>query len=99
MALATPYWLEISLANFRNNIAQARSQLAGNSRLMVAVKSEAYGHGGAVIAEAAVASGADALAVLDIPTGIALRSTLPDTPMLAWLLSPHDDFRAASQRA
>lgn len=97
MALESPYWLEISIGNFRRNVAQARSQLAGSSRLMVAVKSEAYGHGGAAIAEAAIASGADALAVLDIPTGIALRQTLPDIPMLAWLLSPHDDFRAASE--
>ena len=97
MALDATFWLDISLANFRANVAQARSQLAGDARLMIAVKSEAYGHGGVAIAEAAVAAGADALAVLDIPTGIALRGTLPKTPMLAWLISPHDDFAAASR--
>lgn len=96
MALEDSFWLDISLGNFRANVAQARSQLAGSARLMVAVKSDAYGHGGAAIAEAAVSAGADALAVLDIPTGLALRETLPDTPMLAWLISPHDDFLAAS---
>jgi len=97
MALETPFWLDLSLANFRANVAQARSQLAGDARLMIAVKSEAYGHGGVAIAEAAIAAGADALAVLDIPTGIALREKLPTTPMLAWLISPHDDFLAASR--
>jgi alanine racemase len=96
VALEDSFWLDISLGNFRANVAQARSQLAGSARLMVAVKSDAYGHGGAAIAEAAVAAGADALAVLDIPTGLALRETLPETPMLAWLISPHDDFLAAS---
>ncbi len=96
MALEAPFWLDISLTNFRANVAKAKSDLAGNSRLMIAVKSEAYGHGGLALAEAAVSAGADALAVLDIPTGIALRAKLPETPMLAWLISPHDDFLAAS---
>lgn len=97
MDVVEPYWLDISLVNFQANVSQARSQLAGDSRLMIAVKSDAYGHGGAAIAEAAVAAGADALAVLDIPTGIALRERIPTTPMLAWLISPHDDFLAASR--
>jgi alanine racemase len=97
MALETPFWLDISLANFRANIAQARLQLAGDAKLMIAVKSEAYGHGGAALAAEAVAAGADALAVLDIPTGLALRAKLPTTPMLAWLISPHDDFLGASR--
>lgn len=97
MALEAPFWLDISMVNFRANVAQARSQLAGNAKLMVAVKSEAYGHGGAALAEAAVSAGADALAVLDIPTGLALRENLPNTPMLAWLISPHDDFLRASR--
>ncbi len=96
MAVEAPFWLDISLTNFRANVAKARSNLAGNSRLMIAVKSEAYGHGGVAVAEAAVAAGAHALAVLDIPTGITLREKLPETPMLAWLISPHDDFLAAS---
>jgi alanine racemase len=96
VALEDPFWLDISLGNFRANVAQARSQLAGDAKLMVAVKSEAYGHGGAAIAKAAVAAGADALAVLDIPTGLGLRESLPDAPMLAWLISPDDNFLAAS---
>lgn len=96
MELEAPFWLDISLTNFRANVAKAKSDLAGDSRLMIAVKSEAYGHGGLALAEAAVSAGADALAVLDIPTGIALRQKLPETPMLAWLISPHDDFLAAS---
>lgn len=96
MALEAPFWIDISLANFRANVAKAKSNLAGSSQLMIAVKSEAYGHGGLALAEAAVDAGADALAVLDIPTGISLKEKLPETPMLAWLISPHDDFLAAS---
>ena len=56
----------ISLSAFRANIDQARKSLAGDAKLMVAIKSEAYGHGGVELARAAVEAGADALAVLDI---------------------------------
>jgi alanine racemase len=96
MAVAPDCWLDISVSNFTGNVALAKAQLAGSARLMIAVKSDAYGHGGTPLALAAVEAGADALAVLDITTGISLREALPEIPMLAWLLSPHDDFRAAS---
>lgn len=98
MGLEAPScWLEVSLDAFASNVIHAKRTLAHEALLMVAVKSDAYGHGGAQLAKHAVASGADALAVLDIDTGIHLRDALPDTPMLAWLLSPTCDFLAASK--
>jgi alanine racemase len=72
----------------------AQQELAGQAQLMVAVKSNAYGHGADALARVAMESGADALAVLDITTGVALRKTQPDATMLAWLLSPGNDFQA-----
>jgi alanine racemase len=62
---------------------------------MVAVKSNAYGHGGAELAAIAMDSGADALAVLDVETGVSIRQVAPDAWLLCWLLSPHSDFQAA----
>lgn len=96
MALEQRCWLDISLGAFARNVRHARDTLACDSTLMVAVKSNAYGHGGRELAKVAVASGADALAVLDIQTGVHLRGAIPDVPMLAWLLSPGCDFAAAS---
>ena len=96
MAVEQRYWLDISLSAFAHNVAHARKTLAVDSTLMVAVKSDAYGHGGRELAQVALASGAGALAVLDIDTGLHLRETIPEAPMLAWLLSPECDFAAAS---
>lgn len=95
MDIAHRCWLDISLPAFAANVKLAKQELAGHAQLMVAVKSDAYGHGGDVLAQVALESGADALAVLDITTGIALRKTQPEAIMLAWLLSPGNDFQAA----
>jgi alanine racemase len=97
MELADSCWVDISLSAFSENVRHAEETLAQNAKLMVAVKSDAYGHGGIEIATAAVAAGADSLAVLDIATGAQLRESLPNTPMLAWLLAPGNDFRRASE--
>jgi alanine racemase len=85
-------WVEISLDALRHNVSVAKTTLAVRSQLMVAVKSDAYGHGGARVAKEVIEAEADALAVLDIPTGVAIRQVLADTPLLCWLLSPSDDF-------
>lgn len=88
-------WLEISRQAFSANVARAKKDLAGSSMLMVAVKSNAYGHGGHELAPLALRSGADALAVLDIETGVAIRQVAPDAPLLCWLISPDSNYQAA----
>ena len=88
---------KISLSRFKSNVIRAKTDLAGAARLMVAVKSNAYGHGGVQLARAAVEAGADGLAVLDIPTGLKLRSVGETTPLLCWLHSPRSDFGEAAR--
>ena len=88
-------WLEISRSAFAANVARAKTDLAGLATLMVAVKSNAYGHGGSELAPIALESGADALAVLDVETGVAIRKVAPQAPLLCWLLSPHSNYQAA----
>ena len=88
-------WLEINTRAFAKNVSRASADLAGSAKLMIAVKSNAYGHGGAQLAEIAVNSGADALAVLDVETGVGMRKVVPDAPLLCWLLSPESDYQAA----
>lgn len=90
-----PRYAEISLGAFRSNIRHLKAQHAAPAKLMVAVKSNAYGHGHDVLAPIALAEGADELAVLDIPTGLRLRKVVPDGTMLCWLIAPSSDLAAA----
>lgn len=96
MGITPTCWVSVSLPAFAENIAHATSTLAGDARLMVAVKSDAYGHGEKEIAETALRAGADSLAVLDIDSGARLRPHAGDAMLLAWLLSPADDFSVAA---
>lgn len=93
--MSRSHWAEVSLTAFASNVATAKRDFAGSAKLMLAVKSNAYGHGQDVLAPLALSSGAEELAVLDIPTGLQLRSVLPDTPMLCWLLASSSDYRSA----
>ena len=97
MELEPTCYAAISLPAFRANVSRAKDTLAGAAQLMIAVKSEAYGHGGETLAQAARQAGAEALAVLDIPQGIALREVEPSIPLLCWLHSPTSDFGAAAR--
>ncbi|MCF8548428.1 MAG: alanine racemase [Pontimonas sp.] len=97
MELTQHCYAEISLPAFRANVRHAKKTLAGKAKLMIAVKSEAYGHGGLTLAHAAREAGADALAVLDIAQGIQIRAAEPDIPLLCWLHSPTSDFGGAAR--
>ncbi len=72
--------LEIDLAALAHNIAAFRERLAGRTKICVMVKAQAYGSGGAEIAQFFEQRGVDYLAVAYIDEGIELRkagSTLP----------------------
>jgi alanine racemase len=88
-------WLEVSRSAFAANVALAKTDLAGSAKLMIAVKSNAYGHGASELAPIALESGADALAVLDVDTGVTMRKVAPDALLLCWLLSPRSNYQAA----
>lgn len=90
-------FVSVSLARFKENVSRAKMNLAGTARLMIAVKSNAYGHGGIELGAAAVQAGAEGLAVLDIPTGLELRSVTENALLLCWLHSPSSNFGRAVQ--
>ena len=60
------------------------------------VKADAYGHGAAVSAVAALAGGATRLGVADIGEALALRRAGITAPLMAWLHAPGETFRAAA---
>lgn len=94
--MSTSPHITINRAALSANLRHAKNSFAADGSLMMAVKSNAYGHGDELVVAIALASGADELAVLDIPTALRIRPLAPHTPLFAWLLSPTDDFAAAA---
>jgi alanine racemase len=86
--------IEIDLDAFRHNV-RTLAAMAAPARTMLAVKADGYGHGMVPIARAALESGADSLAVLDVTAALALREAGIDAQLFAWLHGADTDFRAA----
>ncbi|HZP27302.1 MAG TPA: alanine racemase [Dehalococcoidia bacterium] len=93
-----PLWAEIDLAALAHNV-RALKALAGSARLAAVVKANAYGHGAVPIARAAVAAGADLLAVICVEEGEQLRQGGIAVPVLVLGHSyPGDAERIVGQR-
>lgn len=67
----------------------------GAARLMAVVKADGYNHGAVDAAHTMLANGADALGVATLAEAHALREAGITAPLLAWIWSPSQDFRAA----
>ncbi len=63
----------IDLAAIRHNVAHLLAMLSPGSRLLVAVKADAYGHGTLPVARATVAAGAHGVAVATAEEAVILR--------------------------
>ncbi len=66
------------------NIRALRGLIGPQTRLMAVVKANAYGHGAVPIARAAIASGADELAVATVDEAAQLREAGISTPVLVF---------------
>jgi len=86
--------IEIDLDAFRHNVRHLSSIIAP-SRTMLAVKANAYGHGLVPLAHAALESGADSLAVLEIPAALALRRAGITAQLFTWLFGRDADYEGA----
>lgn len=72
----------IDLDAYAQNLAEIRSRLHADCRLMAVVKADAYGHGAAPVAARAVEAGADMLGVATVEEGVQLRDAGIDAPIL-----------------
>ncbi|MGQ0849257.1 MAG: alanine racemase [Actinomycetota bacterium] len=88
-----PSWVEIDLEAIRHNVATL-AELVDPAGVCAVVKADAYGHGDAPVAEAALNAGAKSLAVALLEEGIRLREAGVVAPVL--LLS-EPDRRDASE--
>lgn len=84
----------IDLSAVRANVSRL-CEAAGSAEVMAVVKADGYGHGMAAVARAALAGGATWLGVAGMREALALRAAGVPGRLLAWLLTPGDDWNAA----
>jgi alanine racemase len=89
-----PAWAEISASAIGHNV-RAIKHVVGGIALCGVVKANAYGHGAPLVATAAVAAGADYLAVAIVDEGIELRGHGVTVPILVLAEIPADTIRDA----
>ena len=83
----------IDLDHITENVKHLKA-LAGVD-LMAVVKADAYGHGLIPVARAALAGGATSLGVALLEEALTLRDAGTTAPILAWLVPPGSDYKAA----
>lgn len=86
--------LTIDLGALRRNVRTLLRALDG-AALWAVVKADAYGHGAADVAGAALGAGASGLCVATVPEALALRRDYPDTRIL--VLGPAGGSREVAQ--
>ncbi|MBQ9690841.1 MAG: alanine racemase [Eggerthellaceae bacterium] len=75
-------WIEIDLLALMHNVRTIKAMLSPQVRFMAVVKADAYGHGAAQIARAALFAGASDLGVATVDEGISLRMAEIAAPIL-----------------
>jgi alanine racemase len=88
---------EIDLDAVAHNVRYFRRRGGGRAAVMAVVKANAYGHGAAMVARAAVAAGARWLAVATVDEGAQLRDAGLTAPVL--VLAPSDPAEAPAALA
>jgi alanine racemase len=79
-----PTWLEIDLGAFRHNVERLREEVGARVVIYACLKRDAYGCGAGPIAHAAVAGGADGLAVGNIDDAVGIRRAGVAAPVMLY---------------
>ncbi|WP_445490566.1 alanine racemase [Niallia sp. 03133] len=90
-------WVEVDLDCIKENISRLKKRLKPETKLIAVVKANGYGHGALKIAETALCSGADYLAVAFMDEAIYLRENGIATPILVLGASRYSDVKKAVQ--
>ncbi|RHW34170.1 alanine racemase [Neobacillus notoginsengisoli] len=88
-------WAEVSLNAVRGNLHQFRKFIGQRVKLMAVVKADGYGHGAVEVSKAAIASGADYLAVAILDEALELREAGISHPLLILGYTPERSVRTA----
>ena len=87
-----PTFLRIYINNFIDNLSQIKSLTTKKTKICVAVKADAYGHGAIECAKAAEKFGVDFLAVASVSEGKELRENGISLPILLLSLCDISEF-------
>lgn len=90
-------WAEIDLNAIRYNIQQMRKRLPTTSAITAVVKANGYGHGSIEVAQTALRSGAEALAVALLEEAIVLRDAGITAPILVMSWVPPKGAKLAAE--
>ncbi len=90
---ARPAWAEVDLPAIRANAENLGGLLPSGTRLCAVVKADGYGHGAPRVAEAALAGGADWLAVAILDEALELRAAGFAGPVLILGYTPPEQAR------
>lgn len=77
-----PTWAEINLSHIAHNVREFRNILPAETRILAAVKADAYGHGAVQVARQALAAGVTYLATASVEEAIELRKAEITAPIL-----------------
>lgn len=83
---------DVNLDAIRHNVAQIRAMLTRDTRLMIIVKADAYGHGAVPVAKALDENGADAYGVAIIEEAVELREAGIEKPILVLGYTPKEQY-------
>ncbi|MEK3806433.1 alanine racemase [Bacillus sp. FSL H8-0547] len=96
MAFYRDTWAEIDLDAVMSNVRNMKAHIGEGKKLIAVVKANAYGHGDAEVAKAALEAGADMLAVAFLDEAIALRDAGFQTEILVMGASRPSDVQLAA---
>jgi alanine racemase len=88
-------WAEISLEAIEHNARQYKNFIGEAVKLMAVVKADGYGHGAVQVAKAAIAAGADYLAVAILDEALELRQAGINLPILVLGYTPSRSVKDA----
>ncbi|MCG2713828.1 MAG: alanine racemase [Candidatus Omnitrophica bacterium] len=77
-----PTWVEVNLKNLEHNFKIIKRRLRPETKILVTVKADAYGHGLIPVSKRLVANGVNFLGVASIDEGIKLRAAGIKIPVL-----------------
>ncbi len=92
----TRTWVEVSENALISNYTLFKNLVGENKKIMVVVKSNAYGHG--IVETATLFKNSDFLAVDDVGEGLLLRSSKIKTPILVFGYTDKNYFIEASKK-
>ncbi|MBO8164052.1 MAG: alanine racemase [Brevibacillus sp.] len=89
-------WIEVDLDAIAANVTAFRRHIPASTAIMAVVKADGYGHGAVHVGRAALASGADSLAVAMLDEAIVLRKAGITAPILVLGYTPVDSVEQAA---